>query len=88
MTGSSVIVSGRITITFNYLIGIAHRPIAHTCDRCLELPSAYTSYLHFEQKFNAVLADDHNTHGKWTLFNWCKCYCYVGYCYVYTHKCL
>ena len=57
-TGSSVMVSGGITVTFNNLSGIACRPIAHTCDCCLELPSAYTSYLEFEQEFNAVLADD------------------------------
>ena len=58
-TGSSVIVSGGITVTFNNLSGIACRPIAHTCDCCLELPSTYTSYLDFEEEFNAVLADDH-----------------------------
>jgi len=58
-TGSSVIVSGGITVTFNNLSGIARRPIAHTCDCCLELPSTYTSYLDFEEEFNAVLADDH-----------------------------
>ena len=51
-------VSGGITVTFNNLSGIARRPIAHTCDCCLELPSAYTSYLEFEHEFNAVLADD------------------------------
>ena len=60
-TGSSVIVSGGITVSFNNLSGIARRPIAHTCDCSLELPSTYTSYLDFEQEFNAVLADDHYT---------------------------
>ena len=57
-TGSSVILSGGITVTFNNISGIARKPIAHTCDPCLELPSTYTSYLDFEQEFNAVLADD------------------------------
>ena len=50
--------SGGIAVAFNNLSGIAHRPIVHTCDSCLELPSTYTSYVDFEQEFNAVLADD------------------------------
>ena len=53
-------VSGGITVTFNNVSGIARRPISHTCDCCLELPSAYTPYLEVEQEFIAVLADDKN----------------------------
>ena len=60
-TGSSVIISNTITITFNGLSGLSRRPIAHTCSSTLELPSTYFSYLDFEQEFNSVLADDeHN----------------------------
>ena len=51
-------VLGGITVTFNNVSGIACRPISHTCECCLELPSAYTPYVEFEQEFNAVLADD------------------------------
>ena len=57
-TESLVILSGGITVAFNNLSGIACRPIAHTRDSCLELPSTYTSYIDFEQGFHPVLADD------------------------------
>ena len=48
-TGSSVLVVNRISVTFNNLSGLAHRPIAHTCGSVLELPSTYVSYIEFEQ---------------------------------------
>ena len=36
VTGSAVLLSKRITVTFNSLNGIQRRPIAHTCDCNLE----------------------------------------------------
>ena len=44
VTGSSVCSSMGITITFNSLSGLGRRPIAHTCDCVLELPSTYMNY--------------------------------------------
>lgn len=57
MTGSFVICVPRITITFNSLDGIAHRPISHTCSATLELPSTYSSLHEFASEFCSVLAD-------------------------------
>ena len=57
-TGSSVLITEKIVVTFNALSEISRRPIAHTCSCVLELPSTYQSFLDFEQEFAAVLADD------------------------------
>ena len=57
-TGSSVLFNNRISVTFNSLSGLARRPIAHTCDSIIELPSTYVTYPEFEREFTAVLADD------------------------------
>ena len=57
-TGSSVLFNNRISVTFNSLSGLAPRPIAHTCDSIIELPSTYVTYPEFEREFTAVLADD------------------------------
>ena len=57
-TGSSVLFNNRISVTFNSLSGLARRPIAHTCDSIIELPSKYVTYPEFEREFTAVLADD------------------------------
>lgn len=56
-TGSSAVIATHISVSFNNLSGLARRPIAHTCGCVLELPTAYVSYLDFEQEFNAILAD-------------------------------
>ena len=37
-TGSSVLISQRISVTFNGLTGLARRPIGHTRGCILELP--------------------------------------------------
>ena len=47
ITGSSVCSEKNITIQFNGLTGLARRPIAHTCDSTLELPTAYCNYSDF-----------------------------------------
>ena len=57
-TGSSVMIAREISVTFNSLSGFARRPIAHTCACVLELPLTYTTYLDFENEFNAILSDD------------------------------
>lgn len=61
ITGSCVCVTPVINITFNNLSGLARRPIAHTCDCSLELPSSYSNYDDFFGEFNAILMQTDNT---------------------------
>ena len=42
MEGSALVVD-KITIEFNSLAGMNHRPIVHTCASLLQLPTCYTS---------------------------------------------
>ena len=56
VTGSSVCLSGSITICFNTLSGFSRRPIAHTCARSLHLSSMYKTYIEFSDEFNKVLS--------------------------------
>lgn len=58
VSGSSVVLSSPIKVTFNNLSGLARRPISHTCDCTLELPLSYSSYPEFEHEFFEVLASD------------------------------
>ena len=61
ITGSCVCITPEIKITFNSLSGLARRPIAHTCDSSLELPSSYANYDDFFREFNAILMQtDHD----------------------------
>ncbi len=41
VTGSSVLLNNKITVSFNSLGGLARRPIAHTCSYILELSTTY-----------------------------------------------
>ncbi len=59
VTGSSVCLSTKITVSFNGLSGVARRPLAHTCGCELELPYTYTSYLDFTHEFTTVLSEGH-----------------------------
>ena len=61
VTGSSVCLvylASNIKITFNHLVGLARRPIAHTCGSMLELPSTYSTYLDFVTEFQAILSNE------------------------------
>ena len=62
-TGSSVCVAKRITVTFNNLSGLARRPISHTCDCILEIPTSYVTYLDFSSEFQTILSDSE--------YSWC-----------------
>ena len=57
-TGSSVMTSERINITFNAVKGFGRHPVGRTCGCTLELPSTYESYLEFEQEFNCILKNN------------------------------
>ena len=63
VTGSAVLTSKSITVTFNNLSGMQRRPIAHTCDCVLELSTSYTSYPEFEHEFSVLMPDEMS----WTM---------------------
>ena len=48
VTGSSVCIAPKITVTFNSVDGLARHPIAHTCDFTIELPITYVNYDDFQ----------------------------------------
>ena len=58
VTGSSVCLPTKITVTFNGLTGAARRPMAHTCTSDLVLPHTYMTYIDFMNEFTAVLSND------------------------------
>ena len=58
VTGSSVILDKKISISFNSLCGLARRPISHTCGCTLELPATYMTYPTFAEEFLTVLQSE------------------------------
>ena len=58
VTGSSVFIDKPIYIEFNGLSGVARRPIAHTCDCTLELPTTYSNFTEFSQEFTSLLSQN------------------------------
>ena len=58
ITGSSVMIDKKISITFNQLSGLSRRPITHTCNCILELPVTYLSYPDFADEFLTVLRSE------------------------------
>ena len=58
VTGSSVCLTGGITIEFNGVSGLGRRPFGHTCPNTLEISSNYSTYLDFATEFNCVLNDN------------------------------
>lgn len=67
VTGSDVITTSKIEITFTNLDGLSRRPVAHTCGCVLELPSTYQSYVELVEDFSSVL----NAKYAWS-FNFVK----------------
>ena len=57
VTGSAVLTSKRIAVTFNSLSGLQRWPIAHTCDSVLELSTSHSSYPKFEHNFAVLMLD-------------------------------
>lgn len=55
VTGSSVCPCDCMKVSFNYLTGIARRPIGHTCGCQLELSVDYQTYLEFVVEFRSYL---------------------------------
>ena len=54
ITGASVCNVPKIKVEFNALSGFGRRPIAHTCDCVLELPTSYINYDDFYGEFKAI----------------------------------
>ena len=46
-----------IRVSFVDLVGVARRPVVHTCGPLLELPSTYHSYNELADEFNCVVKD-------------------------------
>lgn len=63
-TGSSVCLTKSIRVHYNSLSGFARRPVSHTCDCSLELPSTYTTYPSFVDEFQSILSQPENA---WTM---------------------
>ena len=68
ITGSCVCTTSKIDITFNSLAGFARRPIAHTCNCTLEIPTTYINY-DFHSEFYSILTktDEEFTWREWML---------------------
>jgi len=60
ISGSCVCSANNITISFNSLSGLARRPIAHTCNSTLELPTSYLNYDDFHLEFKAIFSQTNN----------------------------
>ena len=58
VTGSSVLTSDTINVSFNALGGAARRPIVHTCSNLLELSNTYCTFLEFVEEFTALLGNE------------------------------
>ena len=55
MTGSDIICTSKIEVTFVHLEGLSSHPVAHTCSGVLELPEDYQSYPDFRSQFMEIL---------------------------------
>ncbi|KAL3873522.1 hypothetical protein ACJMK2_036628 [Sinanodonta woodiana] len=55
MTGSDIICTSKIEVTFVRLDGLSSHPVAHTCRGVLELPDDYQSYPDFRSQFMEIL---------------------------------
>ena len=56
VTGCCVCNAKQIKIDFNGLTGFGRRPIAHTCDCTLELPTSYINFEDFQDEFASILS--------------------------------
>lgn len=57
-TGSSVLCTNQIKVTFNAEFGFGQRPVAHTCGATIEIPYTYSSYPEFRTEFDNVLSSN------------------------------
>jgi hypothetical protein len=58
VTGTNLLSTQSITVTFSAASGLARRPIAHTCANTLELSTDYDAFSEFHSEFISVLSDD------------------------------
>ncbi|XP_033727554.1 uncharacterized protein LOC117316877 [Pecten maximus] len=54
-TGTDLLTEECITVSFVNVVGLARRPVAHTCSSLLELPKQYENFLQFRSEFVSIL---------------------------------
>ena len=57
-TGSDIMVTDTLHISFTSSEGFGRRPVAHTCGFTLELPSTYANSCELREEFNNILSAD------------------------------
>lgn len=58
-TGSDLMVVDTITVNFVNVVGLARRPVAHTCSCLLELSKIFDGFPQFRSEFNSVLESNY-----------------------------
>lgn len=58
VSGSELMLFAAIQIEFTDLSGLGRRPIAHTCNTVLQLPSTYQSFPELREEFSSILSSD------------------------------
>lgn len=58
LTGSDVICVNKVEVLFTPTVGLARRPVAHTCGPVLELPWTYTAYPELRTEMDSILASE------------------------------
>ncbi len=56
-TGSDLLVTDSITVSFTSIDGAARRPIAHTCGPVLEVPCTYLSFNELVEEFSSIMSN-------------------------------
>jgi len=54
-TGSDIISTDEITITYSFLTGFSRRPVFRTCGPTIELPGTYTCFSELSEEFQSIL---------------------------------
>ena len=55
LTGSDIIITENIEVSFSATEGLGRRPIAHTCAPLLKLPNSYRNFCELREEFTSIL---------------------------------
>ena len=58
VTGSDIMITDTLNVSFMDVEGLGRRPVAHTCGFTLELPCTYANLCELREEFNNILAAD------------------------------
>ena len=58
MTSSDSMSTDKIGVSFSNVLGLARRPVFHTCGPVIELPCTYDSYPDLRKEFEAIVANE------------------------------